>query len=357
MASVTLSAVTKRFGPSTVAVEHVDLEVEDGELLVLLGPSGCGKSTTLRLIAGLEQQDIGTISIGGRCVDDVAAEDRDVAMVFQSYALYPHMSVRRNIAFSLRPRDLPRIERRREVERVAEQLGLTGLLDRKPRELSGGEQQRVALARALVRRPRVFLMDEPLSNLDAQLRTQTRAELLQLHRELGTTIVYVTHDQVEALTMADRVAVLGSGRLQQVGTPDDIYDRPANTFVAGFVGTPPMNLWPARVDRDVVSVAGIAVSSTPELAGAADELVLGVRPESIRILPDDERSAGVAADVEWVEDLGHEHLVGGTLVGGSAFALRWAGEGSPPRHGSRLALRPDPGAMHWFDRSSGERIA
>ncbi|HSJ91690.1 MAG TPA: ABC transporter ATP-binding protein [Ilumatobacter sp.] len=356
MASVTLSAVTKRFGPSTVALEDVDLEVEDGEFLVLLGPSGCGKSTTLRLIAGLDHQDTGTISIDERCVDDVAAEDRDVAMVFQSYALYPHMSVRRNIAFSLRPRDLPRSERHQEVERVAEQLGLTALLARKPRELSGGEQQRVALARALVRRPRVFLMDEPLSNLDAQLRTQTRAELLQLHRDLGTTIVYVTHDQVEALTMADRVAVLGSGRLQQVGTPDDVYDRPANTFVAGFVGTPPMNLWPARVDQGVARIDGLAVSDAPRLTGAVDGIVVGVRPEAVRALPDDERAVGVAATVEWVEDLGHEHLVGGTLVGGSPFALRWAGEGSPPRHGAQLGLRPDRDALHWFDRTSGERI-
>jgi multiple sugar transport system ATP-binding protein len=353
VAGVTLSAVTKRFGASTVALDGVDLEIEDGEFLVLLGPSGCGKSTALRLIAGLERQDAGAISIGGRCVDDVAAEDRDVAMVFQSYALFPHMTVRRNIAFSLRARALPRDERRREVDRVAEQLGLTGLLDRKPRDLSGGEQQRVALARALVRRPRVFLMDEPLSNLDAQLRTQTRAELVRLHREIGTTVVYVTHDQVEALTMADRIAVLGNGRLQQLGTPDEVYDRPSNTFVAGFVGSPPMNLWPAVADHGRVSVGGVPIPDAPRCpVDSPGALVLGVRPESIRVVGEN----GIAARVEWVEDLGHEHLIGGCLSDGTPFATRWTGDGSPPGIGEHVRLGADPGGVHWFDATTGERV-
>ena len=354
MAGVTLSTVTKRYGPSALALDAIDLDVRDGELLVLLGPSGCGKTTALRLIAGLERPDAGTVTIGGRCVDDVPAEERDVAMVFQSYALFPHMSVRRNIAFSLRPRHLSREERRREVDRVAGQLELDDVLDRKPRELSGGQQQRVALARALVRRPQVFLMDEPLSNLDAQLRTQTRAELVQLHRRLGTTIVHVTHDQVEALTMADRVAVLGAGRLHQIGTPDDVYDRPANTFVAGFVGTPPMNLWPARFAGSTVTVAGTRVAEDAMRGDGRADLVLGVRPESVHVGPGD--GPGLPAAVEWLEDLGHEHLLGGTIVGGATFAVRWSRAEPPPSRGSRVTLLPDPARLHWFDQTTGERI-
>jgi ABC-type sugar transport system ATPase subunit len=356
VAGVRLTAVTKRFGPSTVAVDDLDLEVVDGEFLVLLGPSGCGKSTALRLIAGLERPDSGTITIGDRCVDHVAPEKRNVAMVFQSYALYPHMSVARNIAFSLRPLGVPRAERDREVERVAEQLDLTDVLERKPRELSGGQQQRVALGRALVRRPSVFLMDEPLSNLDAQLRTRMRADLVQLQREIATTVVYVTHDQVEALTMADRIAVLGAGRLQQLGTPEEVYDRPANTFVAGFVGTPPMNLWPASVDAGgEVTVGGSVVAEGPGPLAQAGDVVLGVRPESVRIVPDG--APGIAAAVDWIEDLGHEHLIGGTLACGPSFAVRWPTEGVAPDRGSRVRLCPDRGALHWFDVATGRRIA
>jgi multiple sugar transport system ATP-binding protein len=352
---VRLSAVTKRFGPATVAIDDLDLEVGDGEFLVLLGPSGCGKSTALRLVAGLERPDAGTISIGARCVDDVAAEDRDVAMVFQSYALYPHMSVRRNLAFSLGPRGVSRVERDREVARVAEQLDLTAVLERKPRELSGGQQQRVALGRALVRRPSVYLMDEPLSNLDVQLRSRMRAELVELQRRIGTTVVYVTHDQVEALTMADRIAVLSNGRLQQLGTPEDVYDRPANTFVAGFVGSPPMNLWSASVSGDGgVIVEGALVADADGSIVRGREVTIGVRPESVRLMPDD--ATGLAGTVDWIEDLGHEHVVGGTLTSGSAFAVRWAGESRVPTLGSRVRLRPDAAALHWFDARTGERI-
>jgi multiple sugar transport system ATP-binding protein len=357
MARVRLAGVTKRFGPATTAVDALDLDVRDGEFLVLLGPSGCGKSTALRLIAGLERADAGTIEIGDQCVDDVPAEERDVSMVFQSYALYPHMSVRKNIAFSLRPLGTPRDEREREVERVAAQLGLTEVLDRKPGAISGGQQQRVALGRALVRRPSVFLMDEPLSNLDAQLRARTRAELVDLQREIGTTTIYVTHDQVEALTMADRIGVMGAGRLQQLGTPEEVYDRPANTFVAGFVGTPPMNLWPATVaDDGIVTVAGTAITDGEvdvPVSGRRD-VVVGVRPEALHVVAHGER--GLAGVVDWIEDLGHEHLIGGRLAGGAPFALRWAGDGSPPERGDAVHARPDAAALHWFDPDDGARL-
>ena len=355
MATVRFSGVTKRYRRDVAAVDELDLDIADGEFLVVLGPSGCGKSTVLRLIAGLESPDDGTIEIGGESMDGVDPKDRDVAMVFQSYALYPHMTVRRNVAFSLAPRGLDRTERDREVARVAELLGLTEFLDRKPRELSGGEQQRVALARALVRRPAVFLMDEPLSNLDAQRRTETRADLVRLQRDLGTTLVYVTHDQVEALTMAGRIAVLAGGRLQQVGTPEEVYDRPANAFVAGFVGTPPMNLWPVVVDADgVARVDGVEIARGDDVPSSVGgrEATVGIRPESVR--PVD--GAGLPAGVQWVEDLGHEHLVGGTLPGGSFVALRWVGPAAPPEVDARVRLCVDPSALHWFDARTGERI-
>ena len=240
MGRVVLDQVTKRFD-SVVAVDRLSLDVEDREFLVLLGPSGCGKSTALRMIAGLEDPTDGTITIGDRVVNDVEAKDRDVAMVFQSYALYPHMSVRKNIEFPLRTRHVDHTERDRLVADAATSLGLQDLMDRKPAQLSGGQRQRVALAHAIVRRPLVFLMDEPLSNLDAKLRVQTRAELIELQRDLQTTVIYVTHDQVEAMTMGDRIAIMNDGVLQQVGPPQAVYERPANLFVASFIGNPPMN--------------------------------------------------------------------------------------------------------------------
>src|ERR671917_683263 len=246
MAEVVFDRVTKRFG-DVVAVDSLSLEVADREFLVLLGPSGCGKSTALRMIAGLDEPTAGIVRIGDRVVNGVEPKARDVAMVFQSYALYPHKTVRQNIEFPLRSRRVPVAERDRLVADVVAQLGLTGLLDRKPRQLSGGQRQRVALARAIVRRPAVFLMDEPLSNLDAKMRTSTRAELVELHSRLGTTFVYVTHDQVEAMTMAHRVAVMSDGALQQVGPPQEVYDRPESVFVAQFIGSPPMNVLAAAV--------------------------------------------------------------------------------------------------------------
>src|ERR671936_1014030 len=242
MASVTYDHVTKRFGTDTLAVSDLNLNIKDTEFMVLVGPSGCGKTTALRMLAGLEEISEGDIKIGERVVNDVPARERDIAMVFQSYALYPHMSVYDNMAFGLKMRGTPKREIDSKVKEAGKTLGLETMLNRKPRQLSGGQRQRVALGRAIVRNPQVFLLDEPLSNLDAKLRGQTRVELQKLHRDLGTTFIYVTHDQVEALTMGDRIAVLRDGLLQQVGEPAEVYDRPANLFVAGFIGSPPMNL-------------------------------------------------------------------------------------------------------------------
>jgi multiple sugar transport system ATP-binding protein len=354
MSSITLTGVSKRFDGAVVAVDDLSIDIGDGEFLVLLGPSGCGKSTALRLIAGLEQPDEGSIAIGDRVVNDVDAKDRDIAMVFQSYALYPHLSVRSNIGFPLKPRGIGRAARDQEAARAAELLGLTDLLDRKPRQLSGGQQQRVALARALVRRPRVFLMDEPLSNLDAKLRTETRADLVRLQRQLGTTTVYVTHDQVEALTMADRIAVLAGGRLQQLGSPEEIYDVPANVFVAGFVGAPPMNLWSATVvSGGAVVVDGNEIADASSVpSGLGGSVVVGIRPEAV-----DLADTGVDTTVEWVEDLGHEHLIGCTTSGGQRCCTRWRGRGQPPALGSPVRVRIDPAQVHWFDAGTGSRIA
>ncbi|MGZ7000287.1 MAG: ABC transporter ATP-binding protein, partial [Acidimicrobiia bacterium] len=287
MGRVSLQGVTKRFGDVT-AVDDLDLEVADREFLVLLGPSGCGKSTVLRLIAGLEELTEGTITIGDRVVNDVEPKDRDLAMVFQSYALYPHLSVRKNIEFPLRTRGVPKDRRVSIVADAAESLGLTDLLDRKPGQLSGGQRQRVALARAIVRDPEAFLMDEPLSNLDAKLRVQTRAELVELQQRLEATVIYVTHDQVEAMTMGDRIAIMTDGVLQQVGPPQDVYEHPANVFVARFIGTPPMNTFPGPV------------------VGESDAVIVGVRPEHLRLSDD---PGAVAAVVAVVESLGHEHHV------------------------------------------------
>src|SRR5712692_9973286 len=289
MSRVVLEGITKRFG-DVVAVDDVSLTVEDEELLVLLGPSGCGKSTVLRVIAGLEEPTAGTIHIGDRVVTEIEAKDRDVAMVFQSYALYPHMTVERNIEFPLRARHVPREQRATLVAEAARIVGIDELLARKPAQLSGGQRQRVALARAIVRRPQAFLMDEPLSNLDAKLRVQTRAELIELRRRLRATILYVTHDQVEAMTMGDRIAILDGGVLQQVGGPQEVYARPANLFVARFIGNPPMN----TITGDVttlnggigVRIPGGVVELPPALGAAVrqrrlEHVVLGIRPEGL----------------------------------------------------------------------------
>ena len=369
MPGVSFVEATKQFD-EVVAVDHLTLDVEDGEFLVLVGPSGCGKSTALRLIAGLEEMTSGQLLIGGEDVTDVEPQDRDLAMVFQSYALYPHKTVRQNIEFPLKSRKVPVPERRARAETAAGLLGLAELLERRPAQLSGGQRQRVALARAIVREPRVFLMDEPLSNLDAKTRVQTRAELSELHAELGATFIYVTHDQVEAMTMGTRIAVLHEGRLQQVGTPDEVYDRPANLFVAGFIGSPPMNTVPAEVrhegDAVLLSIGTGEVTLPPGLAGTlssreASQVVLGVRPEHLAI-----GDGAIAGTVRIVESLGHErHVVvelAGTddrsedLVAGELIIVRQSADDPAPRVGSTIGLQARADQVHLFDAATGDRI-
>ncbi len=332
MASVTLTGVQKRFGDNHV-VRDLDLAIGDGEFAVLVGPSGCGKSTTLRMVAGLEEITEGELRIGDRVCNDLSPRDRDIAMVFQSYALYPHMTVFENMAFGLRIRKTPQAEIDRLVNEAARLLGLTDLLKRRPKALSGGQRQRVAMGRAVVREPAVFLFDEPLSNLDAKLRVQMRLEVARLHRRLGATIVYVTHDQVEAMTLADRIAVMSLGELQQFASPDDVYRRPANTFVATFIGSPAMNLWPvqATLDGNVVRMqgAGVTFALTGDKAdGLAGRLrdgedgkwTLGVRPQDMEPVDGDEPDVTMAADV--VEPLGPETFVYGSVVDGENPAPR-----------------------------------
>jgi multiple sugar transport system ATP-binding protein len=305
VARVELSGVTKDFIDGVRAVDELSLEIEDGEFVVLVGPSGCGKTTALRMIAGLESVTDGVISIDGRIVNDVPSAKRDVAMVFQNYALYPHMTVFENMAFGLQQRRMPKREIEAHVVEIARLLELEPYLKRKPRALSGGQRQRVAMGRAIVRHPSVFLMDEPLSNLDAKLRVQMRAEIRALQRELGVTTVYVTHDQVEAMTMGDRVAVLRGGILQQVAPPDEVYRHPANVFVAGFIGSPAMNLLEATSSAGSLNVAGLSLD-VPQYAHLPSDrhYAVGIRPESITLVPE-----GIAARVIYTEDLGAEVIV------------------------------------------------
>jgi ABC-type sugar transport system ATPase subunit len=369
VASLTFDSVTKRFD-DVVAVDALDLTIMDGEFMVLLGPSGCGKTTALRMIAGLEDITDGKLLIGDEVVNDVDPAKRDVSMVFQSYALYPHMTVRRNIESPLLvrryrvdgpdepARKLTRAERTERVEEAARVLGLGELLARKPAALSGGQRQRVALARAFVGRPKAFLMDEPLSNLDAKLRAATRLELVDLHRRVETTVVYVTHDQVEAMTMADRIAILSAGRLQQVGTPQQVYEAPANLFVAQFIGTPPMNTMPGTVRTDgeagpAVDVGAGRVPVPPGLAahlGEGQPVVVGVRPEHLVLAPDGPIEHRVRA-VEW---LGHECLVFGS-VGPSPVVVRQTGMASVDA-GSTARVTCDPAQVHLFNPDTTERL-
>jgi multiple sugar transport system ATP-binding protein len=360
VAGIAFDHVTKRFG-EVVALRDLTLEVADREFMVLLGPSGCGKSTALRMVAGLEEPTDGTITIGGRVVNGVEPKDRDIAMVFQSYALYPHMTVRANIEFPLRNRGVPREQRAAAVREVAAALGLEALLDRKPAQLSGGQRQRVALARAIVRRPAAFLMDEPLSNLDAKLRVQTRAELVELHTRLGTTVLYVTHDQVEAMTMGQRIAVLNEGELQQVGTPQEVYDRPANLFVAGFIGMPPMNTIPAAVvgtgEGLALDLPGARVGLPAGLgravaAAGCREVVLGVRPEHLRLSAD----GLVPATVTVVESLGHECHVGCRLVDGTLVISRQPAGAATPAPAEPVRLDTETPHLHVFDAATGRRL-
>jgi sn-glycerol 3-phosphate transport system ATP-binding protein len=352
MASIEFVDVKKSYGTNQV-IPGISLKVDDGEFVVLVGPSGCGKSTLLRMVAGLEEITSGTIRIGDRVVNDLEPKDRDCAMVFQNYALYPHMSVYDNMAYGLKIRKLPKADIDKRVNAAAEILELEGLLERKPRQLSGGQRQRVAMGRAIVREPAVFLFDEPLSNLDAKLRVQTRLEIQKLHRRLRTTSLYVTHDQVEAMTLAQRMIVMNAGRAEQVGTPDDVYSRPATTFVASFIGSPPMNLFEGRLDVDGASFVTrdgikLRVPGAPSsLAGR--ELTLGVRPEHVT-------TAGgeLPMPVETVEMLGAEHLVHG-VVAGHHIIVR-TGPNENPAPGTVLQLGFQPGSLHWFDAATGTRI-
>jgi sn-glycerol 3-phosphate transport system ATP-binding protein len=356
MAEVVFHRVTKIFDGNVVAVAALDHAVADGEFMVLVGPSGCGKSTALRMVAGLEKPTSGTIEIGGRVVNDVSPKARDIAMVFQNYALYPHMTVEQNIAFGLRMHGFPRREIAGRVREVSEMLDLHELLRRKPAQLSGGQRQRVAMGRALARHPQVFLLDEPLSNLDAKLRTQLRGDLKRLHQEVRTTSVYVTHDQVEATTLGERIAVMNEGRLQQVGTPREVYARPANLFVAGFIGSPPMNLVPGLVSDGSLRLDGTPVGVAP-IAGGCAEPVLGLRPEALRISRDTNGSPTLRCVVDVVEAMGHEVIVHGRIGSDAATDLVARLDArDEPRPGDVLELTFDPDDLHLFDPGSGERL-
>ena len=378
MAEILLERVSKEFGGGVLAVDDVTLRIEDGEFLVLVGPSGCGKSTLLRIVAGLEDATAGTVWIGGRDVTDLAPRERDLAMVFQSYALYPHMTVRQNLGYGLKVRRLPKAEAAARVERVARLLRLEELLDRRPAALSGGQRQRVAMGRAIVREPLAFLMDEPLSNLDAKLRVGMRAELAALHARLGATTVYVTHDQVEAMTLGQRVAVLRDGRIQQVDTPQVLYRDPVNLFVAAFIGSPAMNLVEATLDADAVDLGGLRIplgqAPRPDVRG---RVVLGIRPESFEDAAFAE--AGLPqldAEIAVLEELGadahvifplaarrvepeelrpaagHEALIAGD---GAVFTARVDAR-TAARPGRTLRLAVDPAGFHWFDPETGASL-
>ncbi len=376
MARVALSNVTKRFPGGTCALDDLSLEIPDGEFLILVGPSGCGKTTALRLIAGLEKATSGTITIGDTTVNGVSPRDRDIAMVFQNYALYPHMTVYRNLGFGLRERRTPKREVDRRVREISAILGLDDLLKRRPAQLSGGQRQRVAMGRALVREPKVFLLDEPLSNLDAKLRVQMRAELKRLHAKLGITTIYVTHDQIEAMTLADRIVVMSAGKALQVGTPQEVFSRPANLFVAGFIGSPAMNLLRGKA---VARGSGDTEITAGELrftrAGVPDgEIIVGVRPESLAPVPADAAGPAVDLEVDLVEPLGEQALVHGTVAGTAARSgaeeeqaiLTEATSRAPvtavfpaanlPGPGDRVPIRVPPERIYLFSASTGEAV-
>jgi multiple sugar transport system ATP-binding protein len=365
MANLSLKQIRKTYDGATDVIKGVDLEIRDGEFMVFVGPSGCGKSTLLRMIAGLEDITDGDLFIDGECVNDVAPSDRGVAMVFQSYALYPHMTVAENMGFALKLAKRTKAEVAAAVGRAAEILQISALLDRKPKALSGGQRQRVAIGRAIVRQPKVFLFDEPLSNLDAALRVQMRTELARLHRELGTTMIYVTHDQVEAMTLGQRIAVFNAGHIAQVGEPMDLYDRPANLFVAGFLGSPKMNLVPVTVsanDGDVLRVrsregrgefalGSAATHGAPAVGAAA---TLGFRPDQVELAVAGSNVDGLEGQVDLVERLGDATLVHVHCAGHAApVIVRLPGHAAPLAAGSVVALRPDLSRSRLFD-SAGD---
>jgi sn-glycerol 3-phosphate transport system ATP-binding protein len=369
MPGLTFDRVSKEFPGGTVAVRDFSLAIADGEFMIFVGPSGCGKTTALRMVAGLEKITSGTISIGDRVINDDSPRDRDIAMVFQNYALYPHMTVYKNLAFGLKERKMPKDEIAIRVNGVSSMLGIDDLLTRRPAQLSGGQRQRVAMGRALVREPAAFLLDEPLSNLDAKLRVQVRGDLKRLHQRLGITTIYVTHDQVEAMTLGDRVAVMSNGVLQQLGAPQDVYDRPANLFVAGFIGSPPMNLLRAEARGGVASAGDLSLP----IADLPDgDVVLGLRPEHLRPATDGQPS--MEFQVEVVEPLGDGVIVHGTVSGTLVTAPsgddevlpRLAGERAEittkfeptlrPSPGERMRLAIAPHQVHVFDGRTGDVI-
>ncbi len=391
MAGITLDGVGKTYSDGTLAVRGVDMGIRDGEFMVLVGPSGCGKTTLLRMIAGLESVTEGTMSIGGRVVNGLPPRERDIVMVFQNYALYPHMTVAENIGFGLRLQKVPKAERARRVKEVAEMLEISELIDKKPKALSGGQRQRVAMGRAIIRHPSAFLMDEPLSNLDAKLRVQMRSELIQLHSRLNVTTVYVTHDQVEAMTMGDRVAVLrsvGAGQrpnLQQVGTPRELYEQPANLFVAGFIGSPSMNFIETTLEArggDVSFMLGVdrvvlpsdVVESAPGLAGgAARTVVVGFRPDSLSLHPSrDHSNAAITGTAEVTEYLGSAALITFRKAVGSAMVSQHTDRSTTdaerhgfvaqvetdkmPKKGDRVEFYMRPDHFHFFDPVDGRAL-
>ena len=358
MGAISIRNVVKRYGrgPKANQVIHgVSADINDGEFIVIVGPSGCGKSTLLRMVAGLEEISEGEISISGRVVNDVEPAERDIAMVFQNYALYPHMSVYDNMAYGLKIAKVPKAEIEERVQKAAKILEIGPFLQRTPRQLSGGQRQRVAMGRAIVRQPSAFLFDEPLSNLDAKLRAQTRLEIQKLHRELGVTSLFVTHDQVEAMTLAQRMVVMNAGRMEQIGTPEQVYGQPATAFVASFIGSPPMNLLPGRADGLQFHVgSGELAASLPLPAPAprAGALQLGLRPEHAELRPD-----GLwPLQVDTVEMLGAERLVHGRL-GAGLFTVRIDATLTPPAVGETVRVWAPAHQLHWFDADTGQRVS
>jgi sn-glycerol 3-phosphate transport system ATP-binding protein len=372
MADVSFQDVTKEFPGATVAVDRLTLDIPDGEFMILVGPSGCGKTTALRLVAGLETATSGAITIAGKNVTHLSPRDRDIAMVFQNYALYPHMTVYKNLAFGLRQRKTGKGETDRRVTEISAMLGLDELLGRRPAQLSGGQRQRVAMGRALVREPKAFLLDEPLSNLDAKLRVQMRAELKRLHQKLDITTIYVTHDQVEAMTLGDRLAVMSAGKLHQVGTPQDVYEKPTNVFVAHFIGSPPMNLLQATVAEGGRARAGDLSVELPQVPEGP--CIIGIRPDSLTLSQGDEALSTLDFEIEVVEPLGGELLAHGT-VSGRLASPDIADEDAPPaetgtralitarldgrlrlKAGERVRLAVHPGEVYAFDAATGAAI-
>jgi len=364
MASVSFSSIKKSFG-STKVLHGISLDIADGEFMVLVGPSGCGKSTLLRMLAGLEDITGGEIAIDGRVVNDLDSKDRDIAMVFQSYALYPHMSVAENLAFGLKLRGVAGDEIKRRVAEAAQMLGLVDMLERQPRVLSGGQRQRVALGRALVRQPKVFLLDEPLSNLDAKLRLSMRVEIARLHRRLGTTMIYVTHDQIEAMTLGQRIVVFNRGEIQQIDTPMNLYTKPANLFVAGFLGSPAMNFFRGilRANGHLYLDCGATILSLGEDAGVTarlqnslnKEIIAGIRPEDLRpVAATASVGPSLSAQLDVVEPVGNEVFL--NLSCGGAEIVARTPPGNLPEPGSQLSLAYAPMALHFFDAKTEQRI-